>query len=154
MISQFDSDSMTEILLMGILLFQSFNKVVYFIRIYEPFSFLIIMMTNIFKDCIYFGGLFLFVMFGFAKLYEILHMGINDPTKQYSGISSPFTKLIIQTYKSSAGEKTVPKIEDDFERKFDSDSLAVSLILVFICLVWVIQQGFFGIVSTFIIGLI
>jgi len=80
MVSQFQTDSFAEIILSTILLMQSFYKVFYFIRLYEPCAFIILMAVQIIKDVFAFAIFIVVFVLIFCKQYTVMHMGINDPT--------------------------------------------------------------------------
>ena len=97
--NQFMTDSMFEILLSALLLFQSFYKMIYFLRIFESFNntyqISILIIKNMYCLCILCGMLIL----AFTKQYTVMHLGINDPDKNYDNMHSDFLKLAVQTYK-------------------------------------------------------
>lgn len=104
MISQFGSDSIIEILLQAFLIFLSIYKLFYFVRIYDDYCGLLILIEKCAKEAIPLLITIIFLIFVFSKLYMTLHMGINDPEDEYAGINSDLIKMIFQTYKS-IGEK-------------------------------------------------
>jgi len=84
MLSQFESDAILLTLLQAVLLFQSVNKTLYFIRIYEEFSFILTMATTIAGEVVPFAVFTMGMMIGIAKTYEVLHLGINDANGAFS----------------------------------------------------------------------
>jgi hypothetical protein len=90
MLSQFQTDSTMEILLQGVLLYQSFYKVNYFIRIYDQYCFIMTMIVYIAKECFAYAMFVVVSLFGFVKIYQLLHTGINDPGSEYEQIRSEF----------------------------------------------------------------
>jgi hypothetical protein len=100
MISQFGTDSIIEIILQAFLIFLSIYKFFYFIRIYDDYCGLLILIEKCAKEAIPLVVTIIFLIFGFSKLYMTLHMGINDPENEYAGIKSVLIKMIFQTYKS------------------------------------------------------
>jgi len=109
--TQFSSDSGLEIFLSAAILFLSIYKVLYFVRIYEGASTFLTMVGCVVADLKYFILISVSLIFGVAKIYQVLHMGVNDPDQVYSQIGSDFIKLFMQTYKLSAGDKTPPALD-------------------------------------------
>lgn len=101
-----------EILLQGVLLYQCFYKVNYFIRIYDSYCFIMTMIFCIASECFAYVMFVLVSLFGFVKIYELLHTGINDPGDEYAQIRSEFIQRSIQVYKNAAGEITAPNLND------------------------------------------
>lgn len=95
MISQFDSDTTIEILLQGILLYQCFYKVNYFIRIYDSYCFIMTMIAYIASECFAYVMFVVVSLFGFVKIYQLFHTGINDPGNEYEQIRSEFVQRSI-----------------------------------------------------------
>jgi hypothetical protein len=83
LITQFQSDSSPEILFSAIVLFLSIYKILYFARIYDGCNETLIVIHWIGVDLIPFGVLCLFLIFAISKIYQVLHMGVNDPQKLY-----------------------------------------------------------------------
>jgi hypothetical protein len=84
LVTQFSSDSGFEIFLSSVILFLSIYKVLYFVRIYERCSLLLIQITGVTKDLMTFMAVGFALLFCLAKIYQVLHMGVNDPNKQYA----------------------------------------------------------------------
>jgi hypothetical protein len=66
----------------------------YFVRIYESFSSLLIIIEKCANESIPFLILIIFMLCGFAKIYLTLHTGINDPSDEYAGINSDLVKMV------------------------------------------------------------
>lgn len=73
-----NDDATILILLEGILMFQSFNKVFYFVRIYEDFNFILIMATTVAFEVLPFATFTFGIMVGIAKIYEMLELDVNQ----------------------------------------------------------------------------
>ena len=86
--SQFQSDSDLEILFSALVLFLSIYKVLYFIRIYDKFNEVLIIIHWIGMDFLPFGVVCIFLLFALSKIYQVLHMGVNDPQGFYKQINS------------------------------------------------------------------
>jgi len=142
MSSQFQTDSLFEILLQAILLLQSFNKVFYFIRIYEPFSFMLTMSFLIVKEIVPFLALCLIIMVALTKQYTVMHLGITVES-EYLGIQSMFLKLMIQVYKSNSGDVNVPVLDADMLSRINESVLYGNIIFLFNIIIWVAQQCIF-----------
>ena len=109
--TQFSSDSGLEIFLGAAILFLAIYKVLYFVRIYDgPCQFLTIG-GCVLADLKYFIVIGFSLIFGVAKIYQVLHMGVNDPDQVYGQVGSEFVKLLMQTYKLSSGDKTPPALD-------------------------------------------
>jgi len=94
---------MTEITLQTVIIFQSFWKCLYYIRIYDSYLKLITISSNIFVDVIPYITIVSTVLFGFMKISQVIEMGVNDEEDEYKQYSSPIIKLMIQQYKSANG---------------------------------------------------
>ena len=55
-------------------------------RIYDDYCGLLILIEKCAKESVPLLVTIIFLVIGFAKLYTALHMGINDPEDEYSGI--------------------------------------------------------------------
>ena len=84
LITQFSSDSGFEIFLSAVILFLSIYKVLYFVRIYDSAAELLIMISCITWDLLPFVVCSGCLLFGLAKIYQVLHMGVNDPQHMYT----------------------------------------------------------------------
>lgn len=73
-----NDDATLLILFEGILMFQSFNKVFYFVRIYDDFNFILIMASEIAYEVLPFATFTFGIMVGIAKIYEMLELDVNQ----------------------------------------------------------------------------
>lgn len=73
-----------EIFFSAIILFLSIYKMMYFIRIYEPCNEMVIILQAVTYDLIPFAILSLCLLFSLSKIYQVLHMGVNDPMNLYA----------------------------------------------------------------------
>mmetsp|Transcript_38034 Transcript_38034/g.58058 ORF Transcript_38034/g.58058 Transcript_38034/m.58058 type:complete len:360 (-) Transcript_38034:168-1247(-) len=152
MISQFQSDSFFEICLLAVLLYQSFYKVFYFIRIYDPMCFIITLAVRCGIEVFPFAVFTVTMMFGFSKLFHILHAAAADP-EALNFISSDYGKLLVQTYQNSfGGEKQPLKMEDDYLASISGNSLEVTIIWSMVTFFWLCQQAFYGVMCTFFVA--
>jgi len=103
MLNQFKEVNTMISILNAILLVISLYKLMYFARVYAGVSFVMQICTNIFMEIVPFVAFMGVVLVVFTQAYLIAHMGINDPTGEYKGISSPFMKMLLQVYKSTSG---------------------------------------------------
>jgi hypothetical protein len=78
--NQFQSDTLFEIILQAMLLFQSFYKVMYFVRIFDSIAFILSIMTNIAHESVPFILFLVAITVGIIKINAIFHVGYNDPT--------------------------------------------------------------------------
>ena len=67
---------------------QSFNKVFYFIRIYDSLNFICTMSFLIVRELLPFLGFVTVVMFGIVKLNSVQHMSVNG--EEYGRINNKF----------------------------------------------------------------
>lgn len=93
MLSQFQTDSILEIVLQVVLLIQSFYKAFYFIRIDENFNFFITISCMVVKDIVAPVLMLVGAIMAFTQLFTVLHLGINDPTGEYREFNNRFIKL-------------------------------------------------------------
>ena len=68
-----------EILFSAVILFLSIYKLMYFVRIYQPCNEIILIVQNITMELIPFAILSISLLFALSKIYQVLHMGVNDP---------------------------------------------------------------------------
>ena len=154
MLSQFQTDTTMEILLQGVLLYQCFYKVNYFIRIYDSYCFILTMVAKIANECFAYVAFVIVSLFGFVKIYQLLHTGINDGEGEYAQIHSEFIKRSIQVYKNAAGEITAPILDDNMSARLAESNLTYALIFGFVIFMWICQQLFFGVAGTFFTALV
>lgn len=121
---------------------------IYFLRIYESFNFLIQLSVLLIRDLYPFAILSLFIMLSFTKQYTLMHFGINDPSDTYKNIDSQFLKLMIQTYKSNMGEVNVPVLDEEFVKNYGGDTFYANLIFMFNLFFWILQQALFIFLGT------
>jgi len=88
----------------------------YFVRIYDNVNEMLTMIRSITMELLPFAGSSCLLLFALSKIYQVLHMGVNDPDNLYATIDSYFIKLFMQTIKLSTGDKTPPT----FDKRFDS----------------------------------
>lgn len=86
LVTQFSSDSFMEILFSAMILFLSIYKLMYFVRIYMPYNTIAMIMQAILIDLLPFGLLSIGLLFALSKIYQVLHMGVNDPQDLYKQI--------------------------------------------------------------------
>jgi len=119
LITQFQSDSSLEIFFSATILFLSIYKVLYFIRIYDNGIEILTGISHITSDLIPFAASSIVLLFGLSMIYEVLHMGINDPNNLYRFIGSDLMKLFMQTLKMSSGDKTPPSLDKQMEIRLE-----------------------------------
>jgi hypothetical protein len=152
MLSQFQTDSTMEILLQGVLLYQCFYKLAYFVRIYDAPCFIMTMLTVIASEAFAYVCFVLVSLFGFVKIYQLLHTGINDPGNEYEQIKSEFIQRSIQAYKNAAGEVTAPNLDDIMSARLEGNPMTYVLMFSFVIFIWICQQLFFGMSGTFFVA--
>jgi hypothetical protein len=139
LVTQFSSDSGFEIFLSAVILFLSIYKVLYFVRIYEKACEFLTMVVCVYQDLQAFLVFSILMIFGIAKIYQVLHMGVNDPDQVYSQIGSDFIKLFMQTYKLSSGDKTPPSLDSQMADRLKG-SASQGIFMFFLTFVWALQQ--------------
>lgn len=72
-------------------------------------------------------------------MYTVLHLGVNDPDGEYEDIQSTFMKIMIQTYKSSAGGIIVPLIDADLDSRLVQAPYYENVIFFMITFLWAVQ---------------
>ena len=92
--SQFQTDTMFEIILQIVLLFQCFYKAFYFVRLWEKCAFIVSMSIEIIKDTSHFLILMMILMVAFCKQYTAMHVSVSDPSGKWDNLESPFFKLL------------------------------------------------------------
>jgi len=152
MLSQFQSDTLFEILLQAVLLIQTFYKTVYYLRMYDQIAQILIMggliVTEIAGYIIFMGVLLLC----FCKQYTVMHLDVNDPTGAYSDIQSSFMKLMIQTYVSSSGDINIPALDTDMDERLTASPFYSTVLFGLNMLVWIAQQLIFGFSGVYFMG--
>ena len=68
-------------------------------------------------------------------------MGVNDPDGYYDMISSPLVKLLMQTIKTSSGDKTPPTLDANMIQRVEG-STEKYIFEFFLIGVWALQQIF------------
>lgn len=98
-----------------------------------------IMIQKIASECFAYVMFTLASLFGFVKIYQLLHTGINDPGNEYEQIRSEFIQRSIQVYKNAAGEITAPNLDDNMSARLEGSSFTYFLIFGFVVFMWVCQ---------------
>ena len=75
-----------NILITAMILFLSFNKMLYFVRIYDKVNEMVIIIQSIIEQIGPFAIVSIVLLFAISKIYHVLHMGINDPQNLYASI--------------------------------------------------------------------
>lgn len=141
--NQFQTDSLFEIFVQSFLLFQSFYKMIYFLRIFEGFNNVYQISCLIVKDMyflILLAGMFILA---FTKQFTVMHNGINDQDGEYDGIHSNFLRLVIQTYKSTRGDFATPTLDSTMADKTRDNVLYRGIMLTLNLTIALIQEGTF-----------
>ena len=120
---------------------------IYYLRIYESYSFLITISTLVMHELYGYLVLALLIMLAISKQYVVMHFGINDTTGAFSKLGASgenqFIKLMIQTYKTNKGNVNVPALDNDFITANGEDSFYSNIMYFMNLFVWVAQQGIF-----------
>lgn len=145
--SQFTSDSFVEIILQSILLVQTFNKVFYFLRMWDQLSYIFTMSYLIIGDTIPYLVMVAILMTSLCMQYTSLHIGVNDPSGEYGQIDSDLVKLMIQMYRSNKGATNVPMLTENMAKRVANTPNIARLILGLNMSVWVFQQLIFILIT-------
>lgn len=138
MYNQFETDSTFEIALQAIIIFQSFFKVFYYLRIFDNFHFILTMAFHIGREVAPFMIFTISMMIGFAKMYQLLNAGINDPSGVYAHIKSEFFITMFETYVAAKG-KSKPPIVDSEKVDIDKDPFYATVLFFLITMVWALE---------------
>jgi len=144
--SQFSTDSLPEIILQAFLLFQSFNKLFYFIRVFDSFSFITTMISLVIYELTPFMVMCFVLMTAICKLYIVQHMGVTG--KEYDNIQSPFVKMMIQSYKANKGDVNVPVLDSKMLTRVENDIVMSVLMKGLNIIIWSGQQCIFLLLGT------
>lgn len=134
------------------ILFLSIYKVMYFIRIYESYNETLIIIHAIAVDLLPFGVLCISLIFALSKIYQVLHMGVNDPQGLYSQINSNLIKLFMQTIKLSTGDKTPPALDEKMQIRLNTSPASKAVFIFFLEVVWSLQVLLSGVFSLFMLA--
>lgn len=124
----------------------------YFVRIYDKCNETLTIIYNVALDLIPFGILSLSLIFALSKIYQVLHMGVNDPQGLYSQINSGLIKLFMQTIKTSTGDKTPPSLDPNMTTRLNTSPFIKSVFIFFLEVVWGLQIILSAVFSLFAIS--
>eukprot|EP00347_Sterkiella_histriomuscorum_P008450 403345053 len=96
------------IILKLVIVFLTFLKINFFLRIYDGFSFLVSMMAAVFVDLKYFIGFFLIFILEFGLVFAILFDAIS--IEEYQGIG--IFAYIMMAFRTSSGDFNVDSYKD------------------------------------------
>ena len=129
----------------------AFLKFLFFIRVYEKYGFLVQMIIFCVIDLIPFILFYVSGLCVFSICYVVLNMEI-DPEVQDAQALNYFAKMILQTFRTSIGELSMPIYTNILEEENSYMSI-VNIILIWF--IWGIQTFFMLVVMTnFIIAMI
>lgn len=86
---------MIDINLQGLVIIQAAWKCVYFILIFDDYLKLVTITTHVLSDVVLFICMVAVALFGFMKISQVIQMGVNDQTGEFSQYSSYKGKLMI-----------------------------------------------------------
>lgn len=136
LVSQFKNDTFMDILFSAIILFLSIYKLMYYVRIYQPINEIILIVTTIVSELIPFATLSVTLLFALSKIYQVLHMGVNDPQQLYKQINSELIRMFMQTIKLSTGDKTPPTLDDVMTKRLEQSESTQNVFIFFLEVVW------------------
>eukprot|EP00347_Sterkiella_histriomuscorum_P008910 403343274 len=91
-----------------VIVFLTFLKINFFLRIYDGFSFLVSMMAAVFVDLKYFMGFFVIFILQFGLIFAILFDAIN--IEEYQGIG--IFAYLMMAFRTSSGDFNVDSYKD------------------------------------------
>jgi hypothetical protein len=125
-----------ELKLLNIIL--AFMKILFFIRIYEKFGFLVQMILSCVNELIPFIISYIVFLLLFSVCFVVLEMEIDPEVDEAKGLTY-FQKTVLQTFRTAIGELGMPKYEKISEK---DDSIFKDINIYLIWLVWFIQTFF------------
>jgi len=132
-ISQFSTDSFPEMVMQAILLFQSFYKVFYFIRIYESMCFIITLSIKCGMEVFPFAIFTITIMLAFSKIFQILHGNVDNPDLDF--IQNDYVRLLVATYQNTyGGEKQVMQIDEEYKKSLNGNESQESVVWILVLL--------------------
>lgn len=140
--SDSNRDGVDVIVLQLYLMVVGFVKILFFIRIYEEYGFLVQMVGNTVIQLIPFLVFFIMWILFFAILYWILKVEIDSGDEEYLNLPN-FFKYFFMTYRNSIGDISVPgytnwdkSLSNDVTSEFTSKNFMIFLIWM----VWLVNQ--------------
>jgi hypothetical protein len=129
----------------------AFMKVLFFVRIFENYGFLVQMIKFCIADLIPFIVCFITFLFVFSICFIVLNMEIDPEVSDAAGISF-FQKTMLQTFRTSIGELGMPMYAKILDKE---DSFWKSLNIFLIWMMWYTQAFFMLVIMlNFIIAVI
>lgn len=141
--SQFTSDTLPEQLLQSLLLIQSFNKILYYLRMWEGPNYIITIMTLVLGEVIPFLLIVLVAMVCLSKMYITMHLGLNPPEEYKNFNSNSLIAMMIMIYKSNKGDVFVPSLSTDFTNRTQNSPALGNFFLFMNVFLWIFQQMLF-----------
>ncbi|CDW78457.1 wd-40 repeat protein [Stylonychia lemnae] len=133
-----DSDNL--ILIKVLVIYLSFMKLFFFLRIYDGFSFLVQMMAGVFKDLKYFLSFFLIMILQFGMIFLVLFKA--EQIDEYNGVNK--LAYFLMAFRISSGDFNV----DNYHSQGD-------LLVIFSWIIWLLAVIILNIVfMNFIIAVI
>lgn len=127
----------TEQLLVLVLVSLSFLKIMFFMKIFSDYSFLVEMVSQSISKVREFLLFFTLWVLFFSVQYEVLQAGFEDG--DYPDLSN-FVRLMVLSTRISIGDIQVPKYQKLQDKITAGDSQAM-LVLVMIWIVWFFNIG-------------
>lgn len=134
-----------------ILVILSFVKLMFFLRVFEKYGFLVQIIMSCCIDLIPFIFFYMIAIIMFSLVFATLKMEIDEEnnTSRHVGF---FEKMLIETFRSSIGEVGLPKYSLLLARP---DSVCNTLNIALIWVTWFIQVFFmFIIMMNFLIAVL
>ena len=117
------------IILRILLVFLTFFKICFFLRIYDGFSFLVQMMNGVFGDLKYFMGFFLLFIINFGIIFVILLSNTAAP-EEYDGLG--VFGFFLMAFRTSSGDFYVDSFKETNSTLLVVMSWALWIIAVFV----------------------
>lgn len=111
-----------------------FFKILYFIRIYESYGFLVQMVGETFGQVGPFTIFFIAWIIFFSVCYQIVRIEIDSGDEEYLNLPPAFQYLLM-TYRNSIGDLTIPGYEN-WNDQLTGKPNSKNTIILLIWLVW------------------
>ena len=124
-----------------LLIIMAFLKLLFFIRIFEAYGFLVQMISACVQDLIPFLMSYWIFMIVFSICFVVLNMEIDPEVAEADGLNY-FQKTILQTFRTSIGQLGMPTYHNIIRANKMNPSIFNTINIYLIWLIWAIQTFF------------
>jgi hypothetical protein len=121
-----------------VLVMLSLVKLLFFLRVFEEYGFLVQIIMVCCIDLIPFITFYMIFLFMFSITFVVLNMEVDDANNESKHIGF-FEKMLLETFRSAIGEVGLPKYSAILEKP---DSYCKSLNIALIWIIWYLQVFF------------